>query len=70
MKSVGCTTPFGLNLDSICLNSNQSLLADSLFMDIINEIKIEECLYPCNFLRIGITPWVLKTIQKTGTVGI
>ena len=56
MKRIGCTTPFGLELDNICTEQNKSLEANQLFWDIFfNKNKAQECPYPCNFLRNWIT---------------
>jgi len=56
MDKIGCTTPFGLELDNICTEQNKSLEANQLFWDIFfNKNKAQECPYPCNFLRNWIT---------------
>ena len=51
MERIGCTTPFGLELDNICTEKNKSLEANDFFDDILlNMEEVEECPYPCHFL--------------------
>ena len=59
MERIGCTTPFGLELNNICTVQNTSLEALELFLDILLNEKKAECPYPCNFLinRISITKY-------------
>ena len=64
MERIGCTTPFGLDLDNICTDQNKSLEAASLFWEFsadMNEVK--ECQYPCNFLM----NWVTTTGYRNKT---
>ena len=56
MKTIGCTTPFGLELDNICTEQNKSVEAVKLFLKIsANGKEVDDCPYPCHFLRTGIT---------------
>ena len=55
MDKIGCTTPFGLELDNICTEQNKSLEALEMFWDILWNQKKARCLYPCNFLKNQIT---------------
>ena len=51
MKKIGCTTPYGLELENICTEQNKSLEAEGLFDDILSNVKeVKECLYPCSFI--------------------
>ena len=61
MKDIGCTTPFGLNKNHICTDTNRSKLALDLFKKMINrKTQVEECLYPCQFLRNMLMPSVIR----------
>ena len=55
MDKIGCTTPFGLELDNICTEQNKSLEALEMFLDILLNQKKTKCPYPCNFLINRIT---------------
>ena len=55
MDKIGCTTPFGLELDNICTDQNKSLEALEIFWDCLWNQKKSRCLYPCNFLKNKIT---------------
>ena len=56
MERIGCTTPFGLDLDNICTEQNKSLDATILFWEILNNKKeANDCPYPCHFLTSQIT---------------
>ena len=55
MDKIGCTTPFGLELDNICTEQNKSLEALEMFLDILLNQKNTKCPYPCNFLINRIT---------------
>ena len=47
MERIGCTTPFGVELDNICTEQNKSLEANSLFEDILNNMgEVKDCQYP------------------------
>ena len=64
MEQIGCTTPFGLELDNICTEKNKSLEANDFFMNILTNMEeVEECPYPCHFLtnRIRTTEYKDKT---------
>ena len=63
MKNIGCTTPFGLELNNICTLQNKSLEAFELFTHMLVNRKKAECPNPCNFLinRISITSYRDKT---------
>ena len=71
MERIGCTTPFGLDLDNICTDQNKSLEAASLFWEFsadMNEVK--ECEYPCNFLMNWVTTTGYKNKTSSGYDGI
>ena len=55
MDKIGCTTPFGLELDNICTEQNKSLEALEMFKDMLWNQKKTRCPYPCNFLINRIT---------------
>ena len=56
MERIGCTTPFGLELDNICTDQNKSLEAARLLWKISSNVEvIKECQYPCHFLMNWIT---------------
>ena len=58
MDSIGCTTPFGLELDNICTEKNKSSEAYQLFKDVFtstNKQGAKECPYPCQFLMNWVT---------------
>ena len=58
MESIGCTTPFGLELDNICNEKNKSSEAYRLFRDVFlgTDMQVaKECPYPCQFLMNRIT---------------
>ena len=59
MERIGCTTPFGLELNNICTVQNTSLEALELFLDILLNQNKAECPYPCNFLinQISVTKY-------------
>ena len=57
MKTIGCTTPFGMELENICTDQNKSLEAYDLFKQILDYKKIvKERPYPCTFLMNQMTP--------------
>ena len=62
MKNIGCTTPFGLNLDNICTDQNLGKQAYKLYEEYIRHqnYQLKECLYQCNFLNIVLTPQLLR----------
>ena len=52
MEHVGCTTPFGLNIDHICLNHNKSMKALELFKSLVDKsVTIKECPYSCTITK-------------------
>ena len=62
MERIGCTSPFGLQLDNICTDQNKSLEANYLFRKTLSNIEeVEECPYPCQFLMNRITTTDYKT---------
>ena len=53
MEKFGCTTPFGYNHDNICKDNTTGKQALDLFHKLLNKRHfIEECLYPCEFLKL------------------
>ena len=50
MERIGCTTPYGLDLDNICTEQKKSSEAYGLFLGILYNLKKAECPYPCKFL--------------------
>ena len=68
MEKIGCTTPFGHELDNICTEQNKSLEAERLFKEFLsNEKEVEECQYPCHFFMTRIT--TTEHNDKTGDDG-
>ena len=68
MDSIGCTTPFGLELDNICTEKNKSSEAYQLFLDVFKGTYMQmakECPYPCQFLMSGITTTNYKDKNDT-----
>ena len=62
MERIGCTSPFGLQLDNICTDQNKSLKANYFFRKTLSNIEEdEECPYPCHFLMTRITTTDYKT---------
>ena len=56
MDDIGCTTPFGVNIDNICTDQNKSREALELFKSLVDRrLMISECPYPCKFIRSWIT---------------
>ena len=53
MAKFGCTTPFGYHQDNICKDNTTGKQALDLFHKLLNKRHfIEECLYPCEFLKL------------------
>ena len=53
MEKFGCTTPFGSLQDNICKDNTTGKQALDLFHKLLNKRHfIEECLYPCEFLKL------------------
>ena len=68
MERIGCTTPFGLELDNICTEQNKMLEANGLFLDVLlgwNMQAAKECPYPCQFLMNRITTTDYKEEDNT-----
>ena len=56
MEDIGCTTPFGVNIDNICTDQNKSREALELFKILLDRrLMISECPYPCRIIRSWIT---------------
>ena len=52
MEEVGCTTPFGINIENICTDTNKSKEAIKLYNQMISKRQsIRKCDYPCQFIR-------------------
>ena len=71
MDRIGCTTPYGLELNNICTEQNKSVEALSLFWNILaNGKEIDDCPYPCHFLRTWITntEYEDKTSHDNGSI--
>lgn len=48
----GCTSPFGINIDQICTDRNQSQEAMKLYQNLIDKrFTIKECPFPCTFMK-------------------
>ena len=59
---IGCTTPFGYNLNNICTETNESKRAGQLFDELQRkQEEIEECQYPCNFLKVLVSPLKIRS---------
>ena len=57
MEKIGCTSPFGLDLDNICTEPNKGKEAYSLFNDMFYKNNVtKECQYPCNFVLSWMKP--------------
>ena len=55
MEKFGCTTPFGYRQDNICKDNTRGKQALDLFHELVNKRHfIEECLYPCDFLKLSV----------------
>ena len=61
MDEVGCTTPFGINLDHICIDVNDSKKAKKSF-DLLNDLnsEISDCPYPCKFMKSSLVPYTSR----------
>ena len=61
MEKVGCTSPFGFNLNKICTDQILGKEATKMYEDFFRQNKnTKECLYPCSFLNIILTPQELR----------
>ena len=68
MDSIGCTTPFGLELDNICTKQDEMYDANDLFWDALLGMDVQvakECPYPCQFLMNRITTTDYKDENDT-----
>ena len=68
MDRIGCTTPFGLELDNICTEQNRMHDEDALFWDVMGGMDLQvakECPYPCQFLMNRITTTDYKDKNDT-----
>ena len=68
MDSIGCTTPFGLELDNICSEKNKMHNAGTMFWDVMRGTDVQvakECPYPCKFLMNRITTTDYKEENDT-----
>ena len=62
MDEIGCTTPFGVNLDHICNDLNKSIKAKKLYdLHRYRHRKINDCPFPCQFIRISLAPYSGRT---------
>ena len=66
MDEIGCTTPFGVNLDHICMDLNKSKQAKDLY-DLFHHKthQIKNCLYPCKFIKTGVRPSRKRSYHNT-----
>ena len=49
---LGCTAPFGININNICTEKNKSIEAMKLYKNLWNkQFIIKECPYPCTFTK-------------------
>ena len=61
MDKIGCTTPFGINPFgnfTICTEKDAMLKSIQLYKN-MTESKLEECPYPCKFLRVLVKPFLV-----------
>ena len=66
MDKIGCTTPFVVNLDHICKDLNNSKKARELYHRLHQKThKIRDCLYPCKFIKIAVTPYKKRSDKNT-----
>ena len=70
MDKIGCTTPFGVNLDHICKDLNKSKKAKELY-DLLRYRyhKINDCPYPCQFIKSSLVPSRGRSFSNTTTLG-
>ena len=66
MDTIGCTTPFGVNLDHICKDLNKSRKAKELY-DLLHYKyrKINDCSYPCKFIKSSVAPYRGRNDRNT-----
>ena len=66
MDEIGCTTPFGVNLDHICTDLNKSKKAKALYERFHHKThQIKNCLYPCKFIKTGVRPTLKRSNHNT-----
>lgn len=63
LKEIGCSTPYGFNLDFVCTDKERPSKALKLLNDmrLTKNISKEECPHPCNFIQTK-----LETIMESG----
>ena len=55
MIAIGCTTPFGVNIDHICTDIDKSKKAKELYDRLhYKRFQIKDCLYPCKFIKSAV----------------
>ena len=66
MEEIGCTTPFGVNLDHICKDVSNSKKAKEIF-DLLHYRyrKINDCPYPCQFIKSSLVPYRGRRDENT-----
>ena len=66
MDKVGCTTPFGVNLDHICTDLNTSKKAKVIYEFLYQRTRqIKDCLYPCTFIKSSVSPYKGRNDRNT-----
>ena len=66
MEKVGCTTPFGFNSDNVCIEKENREEAFKIYNSQKNKRnKIENCQYPCNFIRSWLSVEQLRLNQTS-----
>ena len=66
MDEIGCTTPFGVNLDHICKDLSKSKKAKELYDLLYYKYrKINDCPYPCQFIKSLLFPYGGRSDKNT-----
>ena len=66
MIAIGCTTPFGVNIDHICTDIDKSKKAKELYDRLhYKRFQIKDCLYPCKFIKIAVIPYKKRSDKNT-----
>ena len=66
MEKVGCTTPFGFNTKNVCIEKEKREKAFKIYNSQKNKRnKIEDCQYPCNFIRSWLSVEQLRLNQTS-----
>ena len=66
MDEIGCTTPFGVNLDHICTDLNDSKKAKEVYEVLNSRTRhIKDCPYPCKFIKIALVPYKGRSDKNT-----